>query len=198
MGVPPNNEFITLFAWMHSQHSQYQYNRGTLRGKRVAQLDNIGFVWRVRKAKEEEEEGEGKKEATKNSSGVSKDDELLTRDERWEKRYQELIKFRDEAGHFIVPSNDKFNTLNFWVKYQRSKYHSNSGGTLWGKRVAQLERIGFPWRRQKENKKEEKEEGKEKATKNDERWEKRYQELIKFRDEAGHFIVPSNDKFNTL
>ena len=65
----------------------------------------------------------------------------LGREEKWDRRYQELTAFRDEHGHCNV-SRNSHHVLGSWVYNQRLSLRN---GTLAEARTARLEALGFVW-----------------------------------------------------
>ena len=98
--------------------------------------------------------------------------------EQWGKRYQELILFREEHGHCVVPLYYPANpTLSHWVKRQRCQYKLKVDGkhsTLTDERQSMLEELGFTW------------------DSHNAAWEERFYELCMFKEEHGHCNVPSS------
>ena len=91
--------------------------------------------------------------------------------EKWEKGFNELLKFKDKTGHCSVPQtfiSDSGFKLGSWVTLQRQKAESLSG-----ERIASLNEIGFIW---------------DPIT---EQWEQGFDELLKFKDKTGHCRVPT-------
>lgn len=65
------------------------------------------------------------------------------RDQRWDRRLEELLAFKTEHGHCDVPGNYPANpSLTFWVHNCR---RMKKLGQLAPQRVQQLETIGFSW-----------------------------------------------------
>ncbi|KAL9181002.1 hypothetical protein ACHAXT_009807 [Thalassiosira profunda] len=72
----------------------------------------------------------------------------------WQTRYQELLTYKNENGHCLVPQNYSANRrLGLWVMQQRRQYtlqqtgrSSSFDGPGGAKRVQLLEDIGFVWR----------------------------------------------------
>jgi hypothetical protein len=97
--------------------------------------------------------------------------------EKWGQRFQEIIDFRDEFGHCLVPLEWPHNTsLAHWVKRQRCQYKARSEGkhsTLTYERQVALEELGFVW-------------DSHRAT-----WGERLNEITAFCEKHGHCNVPS-------
>ena len=92
----------------------------------------------------------------------------------WECRFNELLKYREEHGHVLVHQN--YTTadggkLGEWVQAQRRKKAKNQ---LPEDLVARLEDLGFVWDVLNYT------------------WECRFNELLKYREEHGHVLVPKN------
>ena len=97
---------------------------------------------------------------------------------QWSQRYNELVKFRDEFHHCLVPLNWSRNkSLANWVKRQRNQYRLKMDGghsTLTDERQVALESLGFTWDSHSSG------------------WDTRWEELRTFRDMHGHCNVPKN------
>ena len=95
---------------------------------------------------------------------------------KWRKQFQELLAFKKEMGHCLVPhSYSKNPTLSRWVKRQRYQYKLRKNGersTLTAEREKALEDIGFIWDSH--------------ASVWDENWNK----LIEYKERNGHCNVP--------
>jgi hypothetical protein len=94
----------------------------------------------------------------------------------WEKWLSELVWFKEEHGHCNVPRGWRENPeLGTWVNNQRSNY---SRGKLSPDRMERLEALGFEW------------------DKHAVFWEKRFSELVRFKEEHGHCNVPDRRSEN--
>ena len=97
--------------------------------------------------------------------------------EKWSQRYRELVKFRKEYGHCLVPLEwPKNPSLAHWVKRQRCQYKVKVEGkhsTLTDAREMALEKLGFIWDSHRAA------------------WEERLNEITVFRELHGHCNVPS-------
>lgn len=102
--------------------------------------------------------------------------------ENWTDKFKELLKFREEKGHCLVPNCHPENpSLAQWTKRQRYQYKLRMGGkrsTLTNERVQALDEAGFVW-------------DSHKAV-----WSERYEELKHFRKVHGHCNVPSRYQAN--
>ncbi|CAJ1959441.1 unnamed protein product [Cylindrotheca closterium] len=118
------------------------------------------------------------------AAGYPRDATLLRQKQvdQWNIRYAELLEFRKEHGHCLVPLRYQLNrALSNWVKRQRYQYRIKSEGkhsTLNDQRQAALEKLGFVWDSHSLT------------------WEERFQELSEFRRVHGHANVPKSYKTN--
>ncbi|EKX48482.1 hypothetical protein GUITHDRAFT_105629 [Guillardia theta CCMP2712] len=87
---------------------------------------------------------------------------------QWEKRYLELIAFRDRYGHCSPSQLGHFRKLGVWVAVQRVKSRK---GQLRESRKQKLDAIGFRWELHTD-------------------WETRVFQLRTFREKHGHCNVP--------
>lgn len=98
--------------------------------------------------------------------------------EHWIERFADLVKFREEHGHCLVPHNFQPNpALSQWVKRQRYQYKLKQDmkhSTLSDERQALLDTMGFVWDSHRVI------------------WEERYRALHTFHEANGHSNVPSN------
>jgi Helicase associated domain len=107
----------------------------------------------------------------------SLDNSALVKPEKWDDRFQELLKFKEEFGHCLVPhrwAQDK--VLARWVKRQRYQFKLKAHGqcsTLTEKRRQALEKVGFVW------------------SSHHAIWDEKLQELKEFTRRHGHANVPS-------
>jgi hypothetical protein len=156
-----------LGHWVDKVRTRYT-SRGhgkktALTDARVSELDGLGFVWKVRKA------------GTK---------EVLSRDELWKKRVQELVAYRDTNGHCRVPFLYKPNkALGNWVNKVRTQYTWRGQGkktSLTDAHISELDGLGFAWKAGT----------KEKEALSRDVWKKQVQELVAYRDTNGHCQVP--------
>ena len=98
-------------------------------------------------------------------------------DETWNRRYAELLLFKDQVGHCNVPTqSDELGGLGTWVSSQRRKYKQ---GKLNRARTELLNEIGFEW------------ELRPSAYRRPRRdWEEMFQKLESVQAEFGHCNVP--------
>ena len=114
-------------------------------------------------------------DSTDDSSFSSSSEKLSLRkhqSDQWQDRFEELVAFKNEHNHCLVPVNWQQNvSLALWVKRQRYQYRLKQEGkrsTLTDERQDQLERIGFVWHSRGIA------------------WEDRYMELRAFYEMHGH------------
>jgi len=143
----------TLSNWVHFQRIQKRKRR--LSPKRARRLKEIGFDW------------------------VSRGHSIEYRDsnyweEKWERMFSALVKFKQHHGHCWVPASPSSNArLSRWVSTQRKlKRH----GLLKKHRQRQLDNLGFDWRS---------------SASASLAWEHRFQQLQEFNRRFGHSHVPA-------
>ena len=116
---------------------------GKLTTERKQRLEQVGFVW----------------------------DSL---ESEWERRFEELLAFREAQGHCDVLSTYKPNpALREWVSSIRK---TRKTGKLATEREQRLEQVGFVW------------DSKEIE------WERKFEELLAFKEAQGHCDVPQTYK----
>ena len=97
--------------------------------------------------------------------------------EQWNERYQELVKYKEDHGHVLVPHGWSVNRpLAQWVKRQRYQYKLRLAGrhtTLTDERYQMLVDLGFVWNA------------------HDAMWEEKYTELVEYEKAHGNCNVPS-------
>jgi hypothetical protein len=98
--------------------------------------------------------------------------------EKWQERFDELIVFRKEKGHCLVPHTYPSNAaLARWVKRQRYQYkllQVVGKSSMTQDRLDILEEIGFAW------------------DSHEAAWQERLSELLDFKAGNGNCLVPSN------
>ena len=93
-------------------------------------------------------------------------------DGKWNWQYANLVKFKRNNGHCIVPKGNKQDkSLGTWVAGQRRLHSKN---TIRQDRKDLLVKLGFVWNVQ------------------DHEWKLHYDKLEEFKRENGHCIVPHN------
>lgn len=102
--------------------------------------------------------------------------------ENWTEKFEELLRFREENGHCLVPNCHPDNpALAQWTKRQRYQYKLKQDGkrsTITDERVQALDEAGFVW-------------DSHKAV-----WAERLEELKEFKKRHNHCNVPSRYKAN--
>jgi len=102
--------------------------------------------------------------------------------EKWQERFDELLEFRKENKHCLVPHTFPMNPgLARWVKRQRYQYtlfQQNKKASINLERIKILGNIGFVW-------------DSHEAT-----WQERLGALNEFKNEHGHCEVPSKYELN--
>lgn len=97
--------------------------------------------------------------------------------ENWTEKFEELLEFRQQYGHCLVPNNFAHNSpLAQWVKRQRYQYKlkiENKRSTMSDERVQALGEIGFIWDSHRAI------------------WDERLHELIEYKQATGHCNIPS-------
>eukprot|EP00956_Cyclotella_meneghiniana_P028467 scaffold66271_cov21-Cyclotella_meneghiniana.AAC.1 len=106
------------------------------------------------------------------SSGQCKQKKPTEGDILWEKRYNELVRYKEEKGDCNVPRKfDKYPGLGIWVHNQRA---FKKQGKLTDERKRKLDDIGFD------------------TDPNATLWNQRYDELVGYKEEYGDCNVPRN------
>jgi len=102
--------------------------------------------------------------------------------ENWTEKFEDLLRFREENGHCLVPNCHPENpALAQWTKRQRYQYklkQDDKRTTITDERVRALEEVGFVW-------------DSHKAV-----WSERLEELKDFKNQYNHCNVPSRYKSN--
>jgi hypothetical protein len=101
----------------------------------------------------------------------------------WNKRYEELVEYKKEHGHSMVPRDSQTHkALGKWVHNQRQLYRKNMQGKLRkgsgfsDERISLLNELDFVW------------------DPLEDLWTKRYAELVEFYEEHGHSMVPQTSQ----
>lgn len=104
-------------------------------------------------------------------------------DEVWENYFQRLIKYKAQFGHCNVPKSYKADKqLADWCDRLRNIYCGTMAGNLTAERIQSLEQLGFVWS----------------WNRTEIAWEKRYQELLLFKNKHGHANVPKTAEYKDL
>lgn len=131
----------------------------------MKQLADLGF----------EIEDEGEKSIQQETQARMKRLEEITfegapHDEKWMKNFERLCQFKEDFGHFAVPSDEpEYSDLSTWVRHQR---HLFKGNRVADDRIALLNGIEFAW------------------TAEAARWDRLYEELATFYAKNGHARIP--------
>lgn len=112
----------SLGRWVASQRQFYKKHR--LRPDRLERLEEIAFVWSIKKGNAE----------TRNTHNA---------DEIWKDMYDRLKEFRAQFGHCIVPRSFPDSALQYWVLTQRQQYRLHS---IRPERKKLLDDIDFVWK----------------------------------------------------
>ena len=96
----------------------------------------------------------------------------------WGMRFNELKQFKRDHGHLSVPkTGSKYITLTRWIRTQKRAYVCRNEGKpctnkMTDERVKKLEDIGFTWSC----------------------WDKKFEDLLRFKKKYGHCDVPQRSK----
>lgn len=97
--------------------------------------------------------------------------------DQWQERFEDLVEFKAEHGHCLVPHNYPPNQqLAQWTKRQRYQYKLKNLGrhsTLTEERHDELEKMGFVWDSHRAA------------------WSEQYQALQEYKEKYGHCNVPA-------
>lgn len=146
----------SLGNWVQLQ--RHHRRKGILLPNRAARLSALGFVW---------------------------DPDRPALEMLWERRYRELLLYKERFGHTRVPAGWKENaSLGAWHFHQRKLQRT---GKLSAERIRMLEAIGFEWDAQPWLQR-------SRMEQTAETWQRYYQELITFRERFGHCRVPSSSQ----
>lgn len=103
-------------------------------------------------------------------------------DATWAEKYRELLAFKAEKGHCMVPARYEPNPqLATWVLTQRRHYRLMIEGKksqLTNERVKMLEDAGFAWQCKT--------------------WMDRYNEVVAFKNQTGDFVIPKDHPNQSL
>jgi hypothetical protein len=139
----------SLGSWVG--HQRHRHAKNKLRPDRTRILNEIGFVWAVERISN-------------------------TNDKLWHQQHEQLVEFKRENGHCMVPTYYKQDkSLKEWVTTQRSNHGNNK---IRPDRRKLLDELGFAWK--------------------PEGWDQQYEKLVEFKHKKGHCMVPhryEQDKF---
>ena len=152
----PANFVGGLGIWVRNQRREYQrLQRGepsTLYPERLQALQALGFEW------------------------------YKSREEMWDKRYQELVVFLKEHGHSNVPEDYADNvSLGQWCMNQRTAYRRyclDQPTAMNQERAEKLEALGFVWKYRQQQ------------------WNDMRERLKQYYDENGHVNIATTDHEN--
>lgn len=167
--VPRSDRF--LWSWVDRQRRQIRQHGNASSGdssnlmNRIDALNKVGFDWM-------EENDAAVDQVTKDRAKklMELPFKAAVHEELWIRNFKELCAFRDRYGHFSVPYSGKYSDLSNWVRHQRYLFKRNK---LPKERYAVLNDIDFAWTAQAA------------------RWDRLYEELMRFYGEHGHTRVPS-------
>lgn len=112
--------------------------------------------------------------ANTSSSSVSTSGNPNSNESKWQNRFQELVKFKQEHGHLRVPQTE---SLGQWLNNQKAQYKwlkEDKKSSITPKRIEQLESIeGFEWSSARRG-----------------NWEDKFKELVAFKKANGHMKIP--------
>eukprot|EP00978_Attheya_sp_CCMP212_P006984 scaffold16309_cov46-Attheya_sp.AAC.2 len=162
---PPNP---ALGLWVSKQRTEYsvwksQKGKASITPERIRLLKQLGFVW-----------------------DASLMPSTLSHDQQWNMRYQELEEYKAEHGNCLVPKRYPPNpALGYWVDTQRTSLFSlweNEMGNSYitPERIKRLEKLGFVW----------KVHYRQPTQRDEQKWQKRYEELKEYQSEHGDCLVP--------
>lgn len=170
---PRRHESPSLVEWMTYQRCEYrklcQGLQSSLTEDRMEKLNGIKFRWN----------------ATRKIAGNGK----TVHDFKWEQRFEELTEFKGENGHCLVPMDYPENPdLAIWVQKMRMclRHHLRGERSTYPKeRIEALLKIGF-----EESLKVKEQHKQEKFDAFNRDFEKRFKELLEFKEKAGNLLVP--------
>ncbi len=97
---------------------------------------------------------------------------------RWEEMFQQLLKFKEQNGHTLVPQGPpQFKALSVWVSAQRRAKEVNK--PIMVERAKRLDEIGFVWRVVEKD-----------------AWDLMFDRLVDFKQSSGHCNVPQKGSEN--
>jgi hypothetical protein len=102
---------------------------------------------------------------------------MTERDKKWKMQFEQLVEFKRQNGHCMVPKSyeqDK-SLLGRWVERQRT-FHKSDKMRLDRKRI--LDQIGFAWKADADR------------NTNDKLWHQQCEKLVEFKRQNGHCMVP--------
>lgn len=168
-------ELKTLRSWVVSQ--RVSLRKGILNPEFKDQLDALGFDWNPAK------------------SGSGRESHSGLRPAIWERRFQQLLDFKERHGHTrVAPHRGEDKKLGGWAVRQRVQYRA---GILPAEQVRRLEEIGFQWSRPP-GRPGPRQRNSALPRSETPTWEVRYAELLAFHAQHGHVRVPTKYPANRV
>ena len=153
-----------LAGWVRFQRALRRVGR--LQAARARELEKIGFCWEPRQL------------------AFARDPAPATQELTWDERFVQLLAFRRAYGHCQVPFAWKENLkLGMWVRIQR---RARSAHSIDPENQRRLDEVGFLWNVRDRRCHNPDYDGTE-----EDRWERRFQQLQRFRERFGHARVPT-------
>jgi len=127
------NQLLRSFVFeQRKQHKKYMSGKhSSLTAERIKELSDLGF------------------EFNPMSSGTHKANNARRFQELWDGMYDELLQFKNENGHVLVPLGKnvkvELKKLGNWVRGQRKLMNKVGREKFDPHRLAKLEAIGFDW-----------------------------------------------------
>lgn len=188
-----------LAYWIGNQRSFYR--TGKLRADRKEKLESIGFRFSSVVAERPKGHESTIQRNQVNPAGIEIKARQQEYDEKWQEKYERLLKFKQKHGHTNVPQKYVDDPqLAAWVANQRSNHRT---GKLRVDRQERLESIGFRLRPvvtdgssklastlQKQLNASGTQNNAQ-QNKYDEQWENKFERLLKFKQKHGHADVPT-------
>ncbi|KAL9182275.1 hypothetical protein ACHAXT_012927 [Thalassiosira profunda] len=178
MNVPKSKEHKQLGSFVNNQRQLYRRRekgeKTSLTEGRIRSLEELGFAWAVK--------------------GAVSEHRAKTLQAQWEQRMQELKDYKAINGHCNVPIKTH-KELGKFVMNQRHFYKAGISGqknSLTPERINDLEEIGFVWNLKGKKS----DEGK--YLNNEEKWQRNFEELKRFKETYGHVNVTKNKEFEDL
>eukprot|EP00978_Attheya_sp_CCMP212_P010775 scaffold26242_cov50-Attheya_sp.AAC.6 len=110
---------------------------------------------------------------------------LTVRQIQWNKRFDEIVAFKETHGHSNVPWTEQYMSLANWVYSQRCKHTQimEEGKESGLDQIRRLHSIGFSFQNIKSAKMQ---------------WNKRFGEIVAFKETHGHSNVPWGEEYYSL
>mmetsp|Transcript_9742 Transcript_9742/g.19716 ORF Transcript_9742/g.19716 Transcript_9742/m.19716 type:complete len:867 (-) Transcript_9742:49-2649(-) len=127
------NQLLRSFVFeQRKQHKKYMSGKhSSLTAERIKELSDMGF------------------EFDPMTSGTHKANNMRRFQEQWNGMYDELVQFKNEHGHTLVPlgkkAKEELKKLGNWVRGQRKSMNKVGREKFDSHRLAKLEAIGFDW-----------------------------------------------------